>query len=346
MTTSGDWHAATTGSATPDTEKLRRELQDAPRELVDWEASCLKNISDLLDSLDKARVRWESVGSDLSEARTRLQRVQEERDLLAESHTDADKARTEIKQMRDELEDVRRERDRTAEELVITKEQVESHLAEQAVGVASVKQELAGLKEELTGLTDRNRSLAASRDSLTLQLGTLKEEAVSTSEQLGILGEENEALEERLVERKGETEEWKRRHEALENSEQQMRRLMEKRDEELADTKGRLIEADLKLEEEREKRHAAERTAGSAEDLKRLQLKMNKLNKEHEQNLVMLFDQRTKATRLEEKLEESEDHERARVKKIISKIHKELDAAGAPAGNDASFGERIRSLKK
>lgn len=325
MNPPGEWHTATTESATTDTEKLRRELKDAPRELVDWEASCLKNISDLLDSLDKARVRWESIGNDLQDARTRLQRVQEERDLLAESHTDADKARSEIQQMRDELEEVRRERDRTAEELVVTKEQLEAHLTEQANGIASVE-------TQLTELTEQHASL--------------KEEGVSLSEQLAVLREENEALEQRLVERKGETESWQRRHEALETSEQQMRRLMEKRDAELADTKGRLIEADLTIEEEREKRIAAERDTASADELKKLQEKMEKLDKEHEQNLVMLFDQRTKTTRLEDKLEEAESHERARVKKIITKIHKELDAAGAPSGPDASFGERIRELKK
>ncbi|MEM8886207.1 MAG: hypothetical protein AAGD14_19260, partial [Planctomycetota bacterium] len=64
----GDWAAAAADAVTPDTEQLRRELQDAPRELVDWEASCLKNIADLLDSLDKARVRWESLGNDLKDA--------------------------------------------------------------------------------------------------------------------------------------------------------------------------------------------------------------------------------------------------------------------------------------
>jgi chromosome segregation ATPase len=338
MNPPGEWHAATTESATPDTEQLRRELLDAPRELVDWEASCLKNISDLLDSLDKARVRWESLGSDLQESRTRLQRVQEERDLLAESATDADKARSEIQQMRDELEEVRRERDRTAEELVVTKEQLEAHLAEQSDGVASITDELAAV-------TEQNQALAEKNTALLESLATSKGQDVSLNEQLGILREENEALEQRLVERKSETEEWKHRHESLDTSEQEMRRMMVKRDEELADTKGRLIEADVSIEEEREKRVAAERAAESNEALTKLQQKLDKLDKDHEQNLVMLFDQRTKATRLEDKIEVAEEHERNRVKKIIAKIHKELDAAGAPSGDDLSFGERIRALK-
>ena len=165
-----------------------------------------------------------------------------------------------------------------------------------------------------------------------------------------MLREENEALEARLVERKGELDEWQRRHEDLLSSEQEMRRLMEKRDEELADAKGRLIESDVKFEEEREARLAAEaqlsqQPAGGSEELERLQQKFAKLEKEHEENMVMLFDQRTKATRLEEKLDEIEDKGRARVKKIIAKVHAALDEIGAPNAGDDSYGERIRSLK-
>ncbi|MHC4448959.1 MAG: hypothetical protein ACYS0E_02295 [Planctomycetota bacterium] len=296
----GEWTAAATDAA-PDTHQLRRELQDAPRELVDWEASCLKNIADLLDSLDKARVRWESLGNDLKEAQSRLARVQEERDLLAESHADAEKAREEARQAREELEEVRCERDGTAGELAAMREQLEG---------------------QMTGQQD-----------------------------LAVLRAENEALEQRLMERKNEIEDWQRRYAEVEGNEAEFRRLMERRDEELADAKGRLVESDLAVEDAREKQAAAERALEEAGDsvqleanLQRSQDKLAQVEKDHADNLVVLFDLKTRSARLEEKLDEAQKHERKRVRKILDKIHGALDDVGAPRGGDLSYSERIRRL--
>ena len=296
----GEWTAAATDAA-PDTHQLRRELQDAPRELVDWEASCLKNIADLLDSLDKARVRWESLGNDLKEAQSRLARVQEERDLLAESHADAEKAREEARQAREELEEVRCERDGTAAEL-------------------------AAMREELEG------QMAGQQD-------------------LAVLRAENEALEQRLMERKNEIEDWQRRYAEVEGSEAEFRRLMERRDKELAHAKGRLVESDLAVEDARDKQAAAERALEEAGDsvqleanLQRSQDKLAQVEKDHADNLVVLFDLKTKSARLEEKLDEAQKHERKRVRKILDKIHGALDEVEAPGGDDLSYSERIRRL--
>jgi len=296
----GEWNAAATDAA-PDTQQLRRELRDAPRELVDWEASCLKNIADLLDSLDKARVRWESLGNDLKEARARLARVQEERDLLAESHADAEKARDEARQAREELEDIRRERDATASELAATREQLELRL--------------------------------------------------HSDQDLDVLRAENEALEQRLLEKKAEIDDWARRHAELQASEQQFRRLMERRDAELAEAKGRLVEADLAVEDAREKQAAAERDladAGSREQwqdqLQRTTQKLAKIEKDHETDLVELCDLRARVAKLEGKLDEQQSHERRRVRKILDKIHSALDEVGAPRGDDLSYSERVRRL--
>jgi len=272
----GEWNAAATDAA-PDTQRLRRELQDAPRELVDWEASCLKNIADLLDSLDKARVRWESLGNDLKEAQTRLARVQEERDLLAESHTDAEKARDEARLARDELESIRRERDSAAAELQATREQLEEQL--------------------------------------------------SSTEDIRVLREENDALEQRLLEKKSEIEEWRHRHAELQESEAEFRRLMERRDDEVAEIRAQLEAMQAERDEARAK------LANSA-----------KLAKDHEGNLVELCELRNKVARLEGKVEEAQAHERRRVRKILDKIHAALDEAGAANAENMSFSERIRSL--
>jgi len=302
----GDWNATGTADATPDSERLRQELRDAPRELVDWEASCLKNIADLLDSLDRARVRWETLGEELKETQDRLDRAQEERDLLAESHSDAQKAREELRSVRRELEEIRRERDDVAADLVAAREHLEKHL-------------------------EAGKSAAASRH-----------------EQLETASQENEHLRAELVE-------LRRKEEDAADTERSLRHTMDQRDQELADVKGRLIEADLALEDEREKvvqvQQQAEQLAGNAERVKEAERtaqnsndKLRRVETEHEDNLVLLFDLRTRAERLEEKLDDADDKTRKKVRRIIAKVHAELDAAGAPADSDTSYGERIRQL--
>jgi len=309
----GDWNATGTADATPDSERLRQELRDAPRELVDWEASCLKNIADLLDSLDRARVRWETLGEELKETQDRLDRAQEERDLLAESHSDAQKAREELRSVRRELEEIRRERDDVAANLVAAREHLEQHL-------------------------EAGKSAAASRH-----------DEHETARQ------ENEHLRAELVE-------LRRKEEDAADTERNLRHTMGQRDQELADVKGRLIEADLALEDEREKMvevrqqaedatARAEQLADSAERVEEAERvaqksadKLRRVETEHEDNLVLLFDLRTRAERLEEKLDDADDKTRKKVRRIIAKVHAELDAAGAPADADTSYGERIRQL--
>ena len=302
----GDWNAAGTTDATPDSERLRQELRDAPRDLVDWEASCLKNIADLLDSLDRARVRWETLGQELKETEERLDRAQEERDLLAESHSDAQKAREELRQVRGELEDIRRERDEVAADLVGVREQLETHLSAQ-------HDDAVARREELAQATSDNAQL---RDELETA---------------------------------------RRKQEDAVDTERGLRDTVAKRNAEHADLQGRLIEVDLALEDEREKNAGLEanaRASGEAEQRaeraeqveQRTTEKLARVEAEHEQNLVLLFDVRTRAERLEEKLDDADSKTRKKVRRIIDKVHAELDAAGAPSDSETSYGERIRLL--
>ena len=60
----------------------------------------------------------------------------------------------------------------------------------------------------------------------------------------------------------------------------------------------------------------------------------------------MICDYRVKVNRLEEKVEETKDERRNKVRKILDKVHDELDGAGVPRGKEVSFGERIRWLKE
>ena len=324
---SGDWRTTGTADAAPDSERLRQELRDPPRELVDWEASCLKNVADLLDSLDRARARWESLGDDLLQAQTRLERVTEERDLLAESHTDAQKAREELRDARQELEAIRRERDDVAASLVAAREQIEAHVAAQENGTAEAEEERDQLRRELQQQRDENGALAAKLETAESEKAEMERQKVEHGE-----------------------------------TEQELRRTLERREAELMEAKGRLVESDLAVEDAKEQREALEREveelrAGNApnseieqelartkEQLGKVQRKLAEVAQEHESNLVQLFDLRTRATRLEEKLDDAEKHTRKKVRRIIEKIHTELDAIGAPRGDDLSYGERIRRM--
>jgi len=325
----GDWSVAGTADAAPDSERLRQELRDSPRELVDWEASCLKNIADLLDSLDRARARWESLGDDLTQAQVRLDRVQEERDLLAESHADAQKAREELRDVREELEAIRRERDDVAASLVAAREQIEAYASAQESGVSKAQEDLEGLQAEVARMR-----------------------------------EENAALEESLIDAKADQTDLERQQREGDETAQELRRLLEMRDQEVAAAKGRLVESDLAVEDAREQqatlqrevdalREARSSNAELAEEMESLrelhaktEQKLVKVVQEHEQDLVQLFDLRTKSTRLEEKLDDSDKKTRRKVRKIIDKIHSELDEIGAPGDRESSYGERIRQLKR
>ncbi len=70
------------------------------------------------------------------------------------------------------------------------------------------------------------------------------------------------------------------------------------------------------------------------------------LERETEQNLVVICDFRVKVNRLEKKVEEKKEERRTKLRKILDKVHAELDAAGVPRGDEVSFGERIRWLKQ
>ena len=111
------------------------------------------------------------------------------------------------------------------------------------------------------------------------------------------------------------------------------------------------------LDETRERLAKTERErdalAENVRDIAPLRQKVELLREEcvelehaREESLVETCDLRVRVNRLEHDIEEERDQRRRKVKKILAKIHGELDEAGAPRGDDLSFGERVRWLRR
>ena len=91
------------------------------------------------------------------------------------------------------------------------------------------------------------------------------------------------------------------------------------------------------VDEARKKAEERAETLGNERDV---------LNKRAEESLVEMCDLRVQLNRLENDRDDARRERRKRVKKILSRVHAALDEAGAPRGEDLSYGERIRWLKK
>ena len=91
---------------------------------------------------------------------------------------------------------------------------------------------------------------------------------------------------------------------------------------------------------------AAKQRRDAEERADTLRKECEALHKRAEDNLVELCDLRVQLNRLENERDDAQDERRKKIKKILSKVHAALDEAGAPRGEDLSFGERIRWLKK
>jgi chromosome segregation ATPase len=91
----------------PAFEQIRRDLDDSPGNLVKWEAACLKDVASLLESLERARTEWQSLSSQLGEAKAAL--AQERR-----VHEDLDRAREQLTTTRRDADGLREQAGRTA----------------------------------------------------------------------------------------------------------------------------------------------------------------------------------------------------------------------------------------
>jgi DNA repair exonuclease SbcCD ATPase subunit len=63
-------------------EQIRRDLNEMPSDLVKWEAACLKDMANLLDSLERARSEWQSLSAQLTDAQKVLAQESRTREEL------------------------------------------------------------------------------------------------------------------------------------------------------------------------------------------------------------------------------------------------------------------------
>jgi len=92
------------------------------------------------------------------------------------------------------------------------------------------------------------------------------------------------------------------------------------------------------LEEERDRAASIER------ELDRTRRDLAHARKEGEEQMVLACDLRVQLNRLEKDRDDAAEHGKRKLRAVLEKIHGTLDEAGAPRGDDLSFGDRIRWL--
>jgi chromosome segregation ATPase len=203
----------------PAFDQIRRDLDDSPTNLVQWEAACLKDMASLLESLERARSEWQSLSAQLAEAKSLAaeeRRVREElervREQLAAVRREADTLRDEagrvvfaeaaaaaalerVAELERRLGDARAHADAAEGELVRTTERFATVqrerdvLAENEQTCAELKAEAAELRTRLKRAEGARKELDEERDraaSIERELErTRKELAVSRKEAEG-----------------------------------------------------------------------------------------------------------------------------------------------------------------
>jgi chromosome segregation ATPase len=198
--------------------------------------------------------------------------------------------------------------------------------------------ELERVSSELENLRAERDALAAASAELTSTSDALHDarrrlEAVERErDELREAREEADALRDRLAELEREREELRGAKDLADSVQTELR---EKSHQLSAVTRERdtLAEAVRGIEETRDRIENLERECAKAK-------------KAAEESLLEACDLRVKVNKLEGELDEANRTARKKSKKILSKIHESLDDAGAPTGDEMSFGERIRRLKQ
>ncbi|MGH7162632.1 MAG: hypothetical protein ACREID_04040, partial [Planctomycetota bacterium] len=112
---------------------------------------------------------------------------------------------------------------------------------------------------------------------------------------------------------------------------------------ELRDTQGHLAETAA----ERDRLLVVARARDdSRAALAQAQARIKALQKDSDENIVLVCELRNQIGRIEKERDAAQERAAEKVKKILKKVHEELDAAGAPMAEEMSYGERIRLLHK
>ena len=274
-------------------------------DVASWEATVMKNVASLLDSLEVARKEWDTLSQRLAEAREKLsaaegrvrdaEAVASELSALRKDATtlkaSRDEARTECDRLRAALDEARAElgtlRDARADrEAELEKTQ------EAAARVQSLEEEIEQ-KAELLAVAQRDASsMVRQRDDAATKL----EQISATLERV-----------------------------------RRERDLLAESGKDIASARDRLADGE-------KARADAEMLAKKRED------ELARLRNECEQSMVLICDLRGRINRLEQEAHDASSAGKRKTKKILRKIHEALDAVGAPAGEEMSYGERLRRL--
>jgi len=92
------------------------------------------------------------------------------------------------------------------------------------------------------------------------------------------------------------------------------------------------------LDEERDRATSIER------ELDRTRRDLAQARLEGEEQMLLACDLRVQLNRLEKERDDTADHGKRKLRAVLEKVHDSLDQAGAPRGDDLSFGDRIRWL--
>jgi len=275
-------------------EQIRRDLAEYPADLVNWEAACLKNMANLLDSLERARTEWQSLSHQLTETKGRLEGEQVALDRVARLEEEADAVRGELA---DTVESLQRERDAHAE----------------------VRRSLAAERERAEGL-------AAELEQTRARLETVRRErdVLAENEQgLEALRSEVASLRQRLKAAQAAELDLREERDRAASLERELGRTRE------------LLAGAAATEAERDAARAA---------LAETEARLLAVENECEEKILLVCDLRVRDNRLQQERDDAVSQGRQKVRKILDRIHQVLDDAGAPRGDDASYGERVRWL--
>jgi chromosome segregation ATPase len=264
----------------PAFDHIRRDLDDNPGNLVNWEAACLKDVASLLESLERARAEWQALSAQLSEAKAAL--AQERR------------VREELDRLREQLASARREADQ---------------LREPAGRTAFAESAAAAALERVQELEKRVEDARAQAETAEAELVRTRERFATVQRERDVLAE-NEQGTSGL---KAETAELRTRLKRAEGARKE-------------------------LDEERDRSASIER------ELERMRKDLALARKEQEEQMVLVCDLRVKLNRLEKERDEATERGKKKLRTTLEKIHESLDAAGAPKGEELSYGDRLRWL--
>jgi len=313
-------------------DRLRQDLEAYPANLVDWEADCLRHVANLLDSLDHARAEWGSLSNQLTTTKERLDDVLREKERLARAaerleaaETEVEDTRAEVARLRARLGDAERERDQLSS--------VRTELDRASAELQDARAELETLRARVKEAAQGNAALEAAAE----ELETVRGELDRVRRERDTLAENHREVD---VVRSEVLELRARLREAEERTERPGG------DAEAADLREELER--VKLERDRlaagGEEWAASQTdlAAANERIADLERKSAELQASSEHSIVEACELRVLVNRMEN---ERDDALRKR-RKVLDKVHRELDAAGAPKGENVSFGERIRWLQQ